>query len=294
MKKPEQPVNDDSVSLSMDNCHNQAAVSRWQHNCQLDALDSIAEETPVAMIYNGISHVVMMASPCDLEDFAVGFSLSEGIVKTPHEIYEIDVVADADNLNSGVEIRMSITTQRSVQLKQRRRNLTGRTGCGLCGAESLEQAIRPIKAVSPVPMLQPAAVEQAVAQLTRQQPLQSLTGAFHGAAWCNQSGAIQLLREDIGRHNALDKLLGALKQSDTDLSDGFVLVSSRASYEMVQKSTSCGVSTLVAVSAPTRLALDLAKQAGLNLIGFARPGRHVIYNQAELASSDKPSADSEE
>lgn len=294
MKKPEQPINEDSVSLTMDNCHNQAAVSRWQNNCQLDALDSIAEEIPVAMIYNGISHVVMMASPCELEDFALGFSLSEGIVKTPQEIYEIDVVADTDNLSAGVEIRMSITTQRSVQLKQRRRNLTGRTGCGLCGAESLEQAIRPVKSVTPVQMVQPQAVEQAVGQLTQQQPLQALTGALHGAAWCNQGGEIQLLREDIGRHNALDKLLGALKQTDTDLSDGFVLVSSRASYEMVQKSTSCGVSTLVAVSAPTRLALDLAKQAELNLIGFARPGRHVIYNQAEPAASSKPSADSEE
>ncbi|MEH6577828.1 MAG: formate dehydrogenase accessory sulfurtransferase FdhD [Amphritea sp.] len=286
LKKLEQPINEDSVSLSVDNCHNQATVSRWQDNCQLDALDSIAEEIPVAMIYNGISHVVMMASPCDLEDFATGFSLSEGIVQTPLEIYDIDVVADAEELSAGVEIRMSITTQRSVQLKQRRRNLTGRTGCGLCGAESLEQAIRPIKPVPAVKLIKHEAVEQAVTQLTQYQPLQSLTGASHGAAWCNQSGEIQLLREDIGRHNALDKLLGALKQTGTDLTDGFVLISSRASYEMVHKSSSCGVSTLVAVSAPTRLALDLAKQAGLNLIGFARPGRHVIYNQAETSPTD--------
>jgi len=289
LKKPESLQHQESVSLNVDNCHNQAAVSRWHKGQQLDALDSIAEEIPVAMVYNGISHVVMMASPCDLEDFAIGFSLSEGIVKSAQEIYEIDVVANSEELSEGVEIRMAITTQRSVQLKQRRRNLTGRTGCGLCGAESLQQAIRPVKAVTPAPMIQPKAVETAVSQLTEKQPLQSLTGAFHGAAWCDLQGNIQMLREDIGRHNALDKLLGALKSTETDpafqVENGFALVSSRASYEMVQKSTSCGISTLVAVSAPTRLALDLAKQAGLNLIGFARPGRHVIYNQAEANPS---------
>ncbi len=277
-------MEDSSISLGVDQCHAQAAVIRRQQNDQIDALDSIAEEIPVAMVYNGISHVVMMASPNNLEDFAVGFSLSEGIVKTPEEIYEIDLVGDSERLEDGIEIRMAITTQRSMQLKQRRRNLTGRTGCGLCGAESLQQAIRPVKAVKTQPVISASAVETAVGQLTSQQPLQSLTGAFHGAAWCAPDGTIQMLREDIGRHNALDKLLGALQRSQTDLTQGFVLVSSRASYEMVHKSSSCGVATLVAVSAPTRMALKLAQEAGMNLIGFARPGRHVIYNQASSAT----------
>lgn len=279
----EEHMKDDSISLGVDQCHTQAAVIRRQQDDQIDALDSIAEEIPVAMVYNGISHVVMMASPNNLDDFAIGFSLSEGIVKTPEEIYEIDLVGNPEHPDAGIEIRMAITTQRSMLLKQRRRNLTGRTGCGLCGAESLQQAIRPVKAVASQALLTTTAVETAVNKLTDEQPLQSMTGAFHGAAWCALDGKIQLLREDIGRHNALDKLLGALLRKQTDLSQGFVLVSSRASYEMVHKSTSCGVSTLVAVSAPTKLALTLAQRAGMNLIGFARPGRHVIYNQAPTA-----------
>ncbi|WP_428034437.1 formate dehydrogenase accessory sulfurtransferase FdhD [Amphritea sp.] len=277
--------------MSADNCYHQSVVSRWHKGQTLDALDSIAEEIPVAMVYNGISHAVMMASPCDLEDFALGFSLSEGIIQKPQEIYGIDLMmADTESLAAGIEIQISITTQRSMQLKQRRRNLTGRTGCGLCGAESLQQAIRPVRAVAPRPSAPPEAIENAIRQLTENQPLQSITGACHGAAWCDRSGNILLLKEDVGRHNALDKLLGALQRLQINLAGGFVLVSSRASYEMVHKAASSGISTLVAVSAPTHLALNLAKQAGLNLIGFARPGRHVIYNQSGLS----PTKDNED
>ncbi|WP_290702842.1 formate dehydrogenase accessory sulfurtransferase FdhD [Amphritea sp.] len=293
LKKPTEKESD--ISVTEESCYKQSAVTRWQKGQSLDALDSIAEEIPVAMIYNGISHVVMMASPCDLEEFAMGFSLSEGIIRKPEEIYAIDLMmADPENLVSGIEIQMSITTQRSMQLKKRRRNLTGRTGCGLCGAESLQQAIRPVKPVPALPLATPAAVENAVGQLTGKQPLQNITGACHGAAWCDSEGNIQLLREDVGRHNALDKLLGALQHENINLSEGFALISSRASYEMIHKASSCGISTLVAVSAPTGLALDLAKQAGLNLIGFARPGRHVIYNRSTKADSIKTSGDSKE
>lgn len=279
---------DPETRVTVESCYKQSTVIRWQQGKTLDALDSIAEEIPVAMIYNGISHVVMMASPCDLEDFALGFSLSEGIIRKPEEIYELDLVmADPESLAAGIEIRISITTQRSVQLKQRRRNLTGRTGCGLCGAESLQQAIRPVKPVLPRPLPHSTAVQTAISQLSDNQPLQTITGACHGAAWCDNAGNIRLIREDVGRHNALDKLLGVLQRENTDLSDGFALVSSRASYEMVHKASSCGIGTLVAVSAPTGLALELAQQAGLNLIGFARTGRHVIYNQAEIADSEE-------
>ncbi|MBN1005088.1 formate dehydrogenase accessory sulfurtransferase FdhD [Amphritea pacifica] len=289
LKKPQADTPESRVTV--ESCYQQSAVTRWQQGQWLDALDSIAEEIPVAMVYNGISHVVMMASPCDLEDFALGFSLSEGIIKKPEEIYGLDLVmADPQSLAAGIEVQISITTQRSMQLKQRRRNLTGRTGCGLCGAESLQQAIRPVKAVTTSPPPGPEAIEAALQRLTDKQPLQGITGACHGAAWCDNEGNIQLLREDVGRHNALDKLLGALQRKHTTLSEGFVLVSSRASYEMVHKAASGGISTLVAVSAPTGLALDLAKQAGLNLIGFARPGRHVVYNQSGLS----PTRDNEE
>ncbi|WP_417224109.1 formate dehydrogenase accessory sulfurtransferase FdhD [Amphritea sp.] len=294
LKQPKTTTSD-NLTLKLDDCYTQAAVSRWQEGQTLDALDQIADEIPVAMVYNGISHAVMMASPCDLEDFALGFSLSEGIIKTADEIYGLErVMAETDNVAAGIEIQLSITTQRSMQLKQRRRNLTGRTGCGLCGTESLQQAIRPVKAVPIQPAPSAAAVERGLQQLKKNQPLQALTGACHGAAWCDQQGNIQLLREDVGRHNALDKLIGALKRAKTNLNEGFVLVSSRASYEMVHKAASCGVSTLVAVSAPTGLALTLAKQAGLNLIGFARPGRHVIYNQSVTTGLTQSSDDSKE
>ncbi len=248
-------------------------VQRWQHGRQQPLADQVAEECAVALVYNGISHVVMMASPRDLEEFALGFSLSEGIVQGADEVYAIEV----HHQPRGYELQIAISSQRMVALKQRRRNLAGRTGCGLCGAESLQQAIRPTARVTPQPLPSANALQRAVRELTDWQPLQALTGAVHGAAWCDSEGEIQLLREDVGRHNALDKLIGALQLQRIGSPCGFALVSSRASYEMVQKAASIDIATLVAVSAPTSLAIELARQAGLNLIGFARPGRHVIY-----------------
>ncbi|WP_286237925.1 formate dehydrogenase accessory sulfurtransferase FdhD [Neptuniibacter halophilus] len=271
----------DELNLGLEHCHAQTRVERRYQGNQISTLDQIAAEVPVAMVYNGISHAVMMASPSDLEAFAIGFSLSEGIIQKADEIYELELVADPGRVHQGVEIHISITSQRAMALKERRRNLTGRTGCGLCGAESLHQAIRPLAAVKPTPLVAAQSIEKAVASLADHQPLQQLTGACHGAAWCDRDGNIQLVREDIGRHNALDKLLGTLCLSDQDLSDGFVLVSSRASYEMVHKSSSCGVSTLVAVSAASQLAIDMAEESGLNLIGFARSGRHVVYHASQ-------------
>ena len=272
-------VTDNNLSLGIADCHTPTQVLRRQGEEQFEVADEIAQEVPVAMVYNDISHVVMMASPNDLEDFAIGFSLSEGIVETVADIYAIELVGDEKQLERGIEVHITIATAKAVQLKQRRRNLTGRTGCGLCGAESLQQAIRPVQQVKAQPLIAAKVVETAISQLGQEQQLQAITGAFHAAAWCDLDGSIMQLREDVGRHNALDKLLGALQRQTIDLSQGFVLVSSRASYEMVHKSSSCGVSTLVAVSAPTQMALTLAKDAGMNLIGFARSGRHVIYNQ---------------
>lgn len=239
--------------------------------------DNLAQEVPVALVYNGISHAVMMATPADLNDFALGFSISEGILTHPDELHDIDV----QTAEQGISVEMRIATQRLVELKDRRRNLAGRTGCGLCGAESLSQAIRPVRSVAAV-AVDAAAIQRALAQLPQHQPLQALTGATHAAAWCNLSGDVVIAREDVGRHNALDKVIGALLTSHHDVSQGFVLVSSRASYEMVQKSCAVGIGALVAVSAATSLAVDNARQANQLLIGFARPDRHVIYHQPQI------------
>ncbi len=239
-------------------------------------VDSIAVETAVALVYNGISHAVMMTTPADLADFALGFSLTEGILHTPDELYGIEVREEA----AGVAVHLEIATQRFMELKQRRRSLAGRTGCGLCGTESLEQAIRPIAPVE-APTVADSAIQQALKALKWHQPLQRETGATHGAAWCDLAGRVQLAREDVGRHNALDKLVGTLSRERFDPQRGFALVSSRASYEMVQKCAAAGIGCLVAVSAPTSLAISQARQAGLLLVGFARPGRHVIYHQPE-------------
>ena len=277
--RPIQHAEPEQSSTEQDRCYVSVSVERFQQDGYTQADDLIAQEVPVALIYNGISHVVMMASPSDLEDFAVGFSLSEGIIEQVAEVYDIVVQYDPENLLAGVEVNLTIAAQRQMELKKRRRNLTGRTGCGLCGAESLQEVMRPVGHVDAQPLVEGQAVEAAVAALAKHQPLQEMTGAFHGAAWCDGQGNILQLREDIGRHNALDKLLGYLRRSEVELNTGFVLVSSRASYEMVYKSSRCGVATLVAVSAPTALALKMAQEAGLNLIGFARPGRHVVYHR---------------
>ncbi|CAM3500364.1 formate dehydrogenase accessory sulfurtransferase FdhD [Halomonas sp. FME1] len=246
-------------------------ASGWHANAQEDML---ALEVPVALVYNGISHAVMMASPTDLEDLALGFSLSEGILAHPHECYDMELREE----EHGLAVQLTISTQRLVELKQRRRNLTGRTGCGLCGTESLEQAISPIPHVI-APALSDAAIQHALGELLAHQPLQAVTGASHGAAWCDLNGRIQRLREDVGRHNALDKLIGSLAGDGVLLDEGFVLVSSRASYEMVHKCASAGIGALVAVSAATALAVEQAREAGLLLAGFARPGRHLIYHR---------------
>lgn len=239
--------------------------------------DCIAEEVPIAFVYNGISHVVMLATPDDLEDFALGFSLSEGIVGTAADIYDVEVV----NQPNGIELKIEIATEYFAKLKERRRNLTGRTGCGLCGAESLEQALRLPEHEVPVDIHYPiASIRKALEELRTQQKLQSLTGATHASAWVSLDGEILLVREDVGRHNALDKLLGA-RAKLANPGSGFVVTTSRASYEMVQKVAIAGISLLVAISAPTGLAIRIARSYGVALIGFARSLQYVIYSGDE-------------
>ncbi len=237
--------------------------------------DQILSEVPVALEYNGISHAVMMVTPEHLTDFGLGFSLSEQILHRPEELFDIQLREE----ERGYTLAMTISNRRLTELKQRRRNLTGRTGCGLCGTESLQQVFRPSAGVV-APSVSDAAVQRALQLLDRHQPLQQETGGSHGGAWCDLQGNILDMREDVGRHNALDKLIGA-RSGNPDWQQGFALISSRASMEMVQKCCAVGIGALVAVSAPTTLAVELAEQANLLLIGFARPGRHVIYHQPE-------------
>ncbi len=256
------------------NCRRDLPVTRWPE-WSTSQFDAVAEEVAVAISYNGVAHVVMMMTPADLEDFAFGFSLSEGVVAHPSQVHG----AEVQRHDGGIELAVTLSNERFALLREARRNLVGRTGCGLCGAESLDQAIRPVPQVVGGVRIEPAAIERALAALDARQPLQGLTGAAHGAAWCDVSGDIVCAREDVGRHNALDKLIGALARSELSR-DGFALVSSRASYEMVSKAARGGMQLLVAVSAPTTLAVQLAEQAGLTLVGFARSGRFSVYSAA--------------
>lgn len=237
------------------------------------AEDEVAVEVPVALRYNCLSHAVMMATPIDLEDFAIGFSLTEEIVSKRDNIYSVHATPSPE----GITIRMQIADEDFEALKSKRRNMVGRTGCGLCGTETLQQAIRPIPSVK-APKVSHPAIEQAIEAIREKQAINHLTGATHAAAWCSLQGEILFVREDVGRHNALDKLIGALSTQKANTENGFILVTSRASYEMVQKTCMAGVGCLVAISAPTSLAIEQAQQAGLLLVGFARSNKHVIYN----------------
>jgi FdhD protein len=252
-------------------------VLKW-HEGEIESLnDCIAEEVPVALIYNGISHAVMLATPQDLSDFALGFSLSEGILSSPQELYGFEVVSQPN----GIELHLEIASERFVQLKERRRSMTGRTGCGLCGAESLEQALRlPSNHIECNEQFEPEAILKALKAIQGKQELQGKTGATHASAWATPNGDIVMVREDVGRHNALDKLLGARAKAGLNES-GFVLTTSRASYEMVQKVAVAGIAMLVAISAPTGLAIRIAQSCGITLVGFARSHQHVIYSRAD-------------
>lgn len=252
-------------------------VQKWQQDGVVKLSDCVAEEVPIAMIYNGVSHAVMLATPSDLKDFALGFSLAEGILSSPSELYGIEIVPQ----EKGIELHLDIASERFHQLKERRRSMTGRTGCGLCGAESLEQALRiPQSSVKSTLKFKADAIQKAQQQMQTRQPLQNMTGATHASAWVSPEGEILLVREDVGRHNALDKLVGALASSGSD-KQGFVLTTSRASYEMVQKVATADIPMLVAISAPTGLAIRIAKSCDVTLVGFTRAHQHVVYSGAE-------------
>ncbi len=250
-------------------------VLQWCDGKLKQTQDCLAEETPVALIYNGVSHAVMLATAQDLEDFALGFSLSEGIVHNASELYGIEVQVQSN----GIELHCNIASERFAQLKHRRRTLAGKTGCGLCGAEDLAQAMRYPEPLAMQNKVEVSSIIKGLRAIQSWQDLQQKTGATHASAYVLADGTVSIVREDVGRHNALDKLVGALAKIKREA--GFVITTSRASFEMVQKTASAGISLLVAVSAPTGLAVRVAEQSGLTLVGFARDNRHVVYSNSE-------------
>ncbi|WP_115511126.1 formate dehydrogenase accessory sulfurtransferase FdhD [Xanthomonas arboricola] len=239
--------------------------------------DMVAAEMPVAFHYNGVPFAVMMATPEDLEDFAFGFSLSEGIVDQPQDLRVVAV----ETFLEGASLQIEIPPERAAALDRRRRNLDGRSGCGVCGNESIEAVLRVPPALQSSLQIDAQALARALEALHAQQPIAAQTGAVHAAGWADAHGVVRYVREDVGRHNALDKLVGALARERVDASQGFAVVTSRASYEMAMKAAQARITLLAAISAPTALAISLADSAGLTLIGFARDHDCVVYSHPQ-------------
>ncbi len=238
---------------------------------------SVAEEVPVALVYNGRSHVVVMATPLDLEDLAVGFSCTESIVGDASDIERIDVV----RASHGVELQLQISAAQAERLEQRARGLVARTGCGLCGVETIAEALRVPVQVGRRLSVHSAAIWRAAGELRARQVLNNETNAVHAAGWATQDGALRVVREDVGRHNALDKVLGALARSGAPAGGGFIVVTSRASYEMIQKAATRGVELVAAISRPTGLAIRFAAAAGVTLVGLVRGESGNVYGGIE-------------
>ena len=254
-----------------------APVVRWRDGARSMADDWLSEEVPVALEFNGVSHAVMLATPADLEDFALGFGLSEGIFASSADLYGCDLSTSAQ----GIAVRMEVSARSFAGLKQRRRSLAGRTGCGVCGTESLDQVLRPVRPVAAGTPVQSRAIADAMRGMRARQHLNQATGSVHAAAWCSADGAVRMLREDVGRHNALDKLIGALAGASSVATDGFIAVTSRASIEMVQKAAVAGAPLLATVSAPTLLAVEKARAAGMGLVGLVRGDDLIVYVGAD-------------
>jgi FdhD protein len=246
--------------------------------------DRLAEEVPVAMHFNGEPFAVMMCTPDHLDDFARGFALTEGQITTLDDITHIEIAEVLEG------ITLNLTTTSAVGARPARdilsrdaptRNLPGRSGCGICGSRELEDVVRHPDPVGPGPHITAQTIELALESLRTAQPINAFTGSVHAAAWALPDGTLITAREDVGRHNALDKLIGALLAARIDTSNGFVVLTSRASYEMVTKAAVAGITIVVAISAPTALAVHLAADCGVTLIGFARPGRFNIYTRPQ-------------
>ncbi|MDB4882180.1 MAG: fdhD [Gemmatimonadetes bacterium] len=235
--------------------------------------ETLADETPVTMAFNLSPHAVMMATPADLEDFAVGFAVTEGIVRSASDIARVSAV----RYSRGVELQIEIPAALATALATRNRRLPGRTGCGICGASSVDEVLRELPPVRSETPIAASAVTRAMRELAERQPLNAATGAVHAAAWARRDGALAYVREDVGRHNALDKLVGAVIRAGAPAHEGFVVITSRGSFELVQKAAILGVPLLATVSAPTALAVRVAHTVGLTLAGFARDDRLTVY-----------------
>jgi FdhD protein len=252
------------------------------HNAASNGTRAIPEETAVSFTYGGATFAVMMATPADIHDFAIGFSLTEGIVERAEEITEIEIVPHAQ----GIEARMNLSGSRGVQLESRRRSLAGSAGCGLCGIESLEAAVRPACKVNAALHVAPKTVFAALSALRERQRLNAATRAVHAAGfWSTAQNRLVAVREDVGRHNALDKLAGALARESVDAASGFIVLSSRLSIELVQKAAAVGCPMLVAVSAPTNYALRAADAAGMTLVAIARDDSFEVFTHRERIAS---------
>jgi FdhD protein len=241
------------------------------------AARTLAEETPIALSYNGTTLAVVMATPADLTDFAIGFSLTEGIIVGPSEIEDLDIVRYGDS----VELRMWLTSDRSSRLAARRRRLVGPTGCGLCGIESLADACPPVPHITSHISLTAEDISSAVDALTAAQHINRATRATHAAGLYRPGSGVLLLREDVGRHNALDKLAGAMAVEDVQGSSGALVLTSRVSIELVQKAAAIGVGILIAISAPTALAVRTATASGITLVGIARGSEFQVFSWPE-------------
>ena len=256
-------------------------ASRWDLAPEpLTQVETVAVECPVALVYNGVSHAVMMASPTDLEDMGRGFTLAEGIVASPGEIASVEVL----DMVLGFEIRVEIPADRAAALDERRRSMVGGSACGLCGVISLDRAIRPLPRAKVGPQASADAIRAGLAALPGLQALHRQTGAVHAAAMASPDGEILLLREDVGRHNALDKLVGAAIVAGLDPAWSVLLLTSRCSAEMIQKAATAGFITVATISAPTSLAIALAEEADLSLIAFARGDKFTVYTRPDRIS----------
>jgi FdhD protein len=239
--------------------------------------ERLAEETPVTLAYNLSPHAVMMATPADLEDFAVGFSLTEGIVDRARDVERVTVV----RYDRGIELQIEVPADVAARSGTRSRRLSGRTGCGICGTDDVDRVLRELPRVAWPARFEAGAVLRAMRELSARQPLNDETGAVHAAGWARADGTLVHVREDVGRHNALDKLVGALVRAAAPVEEGFVVMTSRGSFELVQKVAILGAPLLATVSAPTALAVRVAEQVGLTLAGFARGERLTVYAHPE-------------
>jgi FdhD protein len=250
---------------------------RWENGTSGVRTEQVVEETPVALVYNGIPHVVMMATPADLEDFALGFSLTEELIRGPADLESVEVV----RYSRGIEVQIGVSRELEETIASRARRLTGRTGCGICGADSITGVLKELHPVATSRPISPDAIQRALGSLLSHQTLNAASGAVHAAGWSSAEGVIEVAREDVGRHNALDKLIGALLKRGIEPATGFAVVTSRASFEMVQKATVLGAPLLAAVSGPTGLAVRVAQQSGLTLVGFVRGQRLTVYTHPD-------------